>query len=84
MSSCARACTSVWCEPTRALRVANPQGIYAICWCSRTGLRTMCFCARERACADELMCESLYICTVRAHKGFVLLYFFLVGGRVCR
>ena len=47
INSCARACTSVRCEPTRAL----------------------CFCAG--GCADELMCESLYVCTVRAHKGFM-------------
>ena len=37
------------------------------------GLCTICFCARAGACVDESMCVSLYICTVRAHKGFVLL-----------
>ena len=31
----------------------------------------MYFCARAEACANELMYESMYICTVRAHKGFV-------------
>ena len=28
-------------------------------------------CSRAGGCADELKCESLYVCTVRAHKSFV-------------
>ena len=29
----------------------------------------LCFCAG--GCADELICGNLYVCTVRAHKGFM-------------
>ena len=50
MSSCARACTFVRCEPTRDFVL-------------------MCSCAG--ACANELMCEGLYVRTARAHKGFI-------------
>ena len=50
MNSCARTCTYVRCEPTRA----------------------SCFCAcGAGGCTTELKCESLYACTLRAHKGFV-------------
>ena len=40
---------------------------------SSPGLCTMCFYGQAGACVDELMRASLYICTVRAHKGFVIL-----------
>ena len=31
----------------------------------------MLLCSRAGGCENELMCESLYVCTVQAHKGFV-------------
>ena len=47
---------------------ASPQGLCAsvfLCFCV---FELLCSCAG--GCADGLMCESLYVCTVRAHKGF--------------
>ena len=40
---------------------ANPQGL-----CD-----SVLLCSRGGGCADELKCESLYVCTMRAQKDFV-------------
>ena len=54
----------VRCEPTRAL--------YNVLVLAHQGF-VQCTSMLVRACANELMYASLYICTVRAHTGFVLL-----------
>ena len=72
MSSCVRGCASVlvYGSVCRGANVREPVPLYGA---RPPGLCTMCFCAHAGACVDELMCETLYICTVRAHKSFVLL-----------
>ena len=89
-----RACTSVRCESTRALCFcvrlygASSKGLCAVrahksfIQCADAcplGLCTQCLFSRAGACADELVYKNLYICTLRAHKFYVLLC-----GRVCR
>ena len=72
MNLCVRACTSmlVCGSVHRGAHVREPVPLYGA---RPPGLCTICFCARAGVCADELMCEGLYICTVRAHKGCVLM-----------
>ena len=80
--TCKRVCRGAQVRDYVRLYSVSPQRLRAVQthkgFIQRAGgcppeLCTMCFCAHTRACADELMYESLYICTVRAHKSFVLL-----------
>ena len=74
MSSCMRVCGFVLVcgSVRRGARVRESGSLYGD---HPPGLYTLCFCARAGACVDEIKCASLYICTVRANKGFVLLCF---------
>ena len=64
-------CARVWERVKRSSCVRTSTSVRY----SPQGVCPMCFSARAGACVVELMCASLYIYTVRAHKDFVLLCF---------